>query len=328
MNKENNKQHIWDEAPSVALLVVCYLLFVGITIHAAQIGVLIAISLLIPVLVLHSSLQHEFIHGHPTQSQFINDLLVSLPIGLLVPYLRFKDTHLAHHFDPNLTDPYDDPESNYMDPEMWQLKPKWAKIICNFNNTLLGRMLVGPFLGLCTFYYSDALVMTKRNMRIIMSYIHHMIGLLVIAFWMNEFATLPLWGYLVASYFAMSILKIRTFLEHKAHERAAQRTVIIEDRGPLALLFLNNNFHAVHHCDPKLVWHKLPARYQARKNTYLKRNGHYQFSSYWTVCKAYFFKRKDPVPHPLMSGSASEQDRLFVHDFEHLHADSHKEKQH
>ena len=50
---------------------------------------------------------------------------------------------------------------------------------------------------------------------------------------------MPFWAYLLSAYLGLSLLKIRTFLEHQAHEKARGRTVIIEDRGPLALLFLN-----------------------------------------------------------------------------------------
>ena len=52
-------------------------------------------------------------------------------------------------------------------------------------------------------------------------------------------APMSLGAYLVACYVALSILKIRTFLEHQAHRLARARTVIVEDRGLLAFLFLN-----------------------------------------------------------------------------------------
>ena len=61
---------------------------------------------------------------------------------------------------------------------------------------------------------------------------------------------MPVWAYLLAAYLGWSLLKIRTYLEHRAHEAARARTVVIESRGPLALLFLNNNFHVVHHMHP------------------------------------------------------------------------------
>jgi fatty acid desaturase len=82
----------------------------------------------------------------------------------------------------------------------------------------------------------------------------------------------PIWG--------LSILKIRTFLEHQAHERSSARTVIIEDRGRLAFLFLNNNLHVVHHMHPKLPWYRLPRIYFNNQEKYLRRNDGYRYASY------------------------------------------------
>jgi len=62
-----------------------------------------------------SSLQHEVLHGHPFQNQWLNEALVFPALALFVPYLRFKDTHLIHHDDPNLADPYKGPEPHYPD---------------------------------------------------------------------------------------------------------------------------------------------------------------------------------------------------------------------
>ena len=56
--------------------------------------------------------------------------------------------------------------------------------------------------------------------------------------------------------------------------------MIIEDRGPLALLFLNNNLHAVHHAHPRLPWYRLPGEYARRRDEFLRRNGGYRYGSY------------------------------------------------
>jgi fatty acid desaturase len=75
-----------------------------------------------------------------------------------------------------------------------------------------------------------------------------------------------------AAWVGHGLLRIRTFLEHRAHEAARARTVIIEDRGPLSVLFLNNNFHAVHHMHPAVPWYRLPAVYRANRAHYLRRS--------------------------------------------------------
>jgi fatty acid desaturase len=112
-------------------------------------------------------------------------------------------------------------------------------------------------------------------------------------------APMPLWAYLLAVWLGIALLKIRTFLEHRAHEKASGRTVIIEDRGPLALLFLNNNLHVVHHMHPEVPWYRLPALYAARRDHYLRRNGGYVYPSYGQIFRDYLWRAKDPVPHPL-----------------------------
>jgi hypothetical protein len=59
------------------------------------------------------------LHGHPTRSAALNEALVFPALGLFVPYRSFRDTHLRHHNDANLTDPYDDPESWYLPLPEW-----------------------------------------------------------------------------------------------------------------------------------------------------------------------------------------------------------------
>ena len=95
------------------------------------------------------------------------------------------------------------------------------------------------------------------------------------------------------------MLKIRTFLEHQAHELVRGRTVVVEDRGPLAFLFLNNNFHIVHHMHPKMPWYRLPGLYFANREKYLTRNGGYRYASYAEIFRRHLIRAKDTVPHPL-----------------------------
>ncbi len=289
------------EWPTLLLLAVVYGLWGVATTILAQVSLWLAVPLLATVIAQHASLTHEMVHGHPFQNKWLNALLVFPAVALLVPYLRFLDTHLAHHQDSNLTDPYDDPESNYSDPAVWDRLPGWCRAVLRFNNTLLGRLTVGPVVGQIAFMRADWALVCAGDRRVLLGWVLHVPALIPIVWWLNHVAVLPVWAYLVAAYFAHALLKIRTFLEHQAHERASGRTVIIEDKGPLALLFLNNNFHVVHHMHPKEPWYRLPAVYFARPETYLSRNGGYMYRSYGDVFRRYFLRAKDPVPHPLWS---------------------------
>ncbi|MEI4486994.1 fatty acid desaturase [Frigidibacter sp. MR17.14] len=259
----------------------------------------LGVVLTVLAIVLHSSLQHEVLHGHPFRAPRANEALVFAGLGLVYPYRRFKDTHLAHHFDENLTDPYDDPEANYLDPAVWQRLPRWGQRLLRVNNTLAGRMLLGPAIGAVVFCGADVRAIRAGDRRIRRDWLLHLAGLVPVVLWLLAVAEMPLWAYVLSAYGAMSVLKIRTFLEHRAHERARGRSVIVEDRGLLAFLFLNNNLHSVHHTHPQVAWYRLPALYAARRELFLAKNDHYRYGSYAEVFRAHFWRAKDPVPHPL-----------------------------
>ena len=245
-----------------------------------------------------SSLQHEALHGHPFRSAWLNGALVFPALFPTVPYGRFHTTHLAHHHDPSLTDPYDDPESNYLDPRVWATLPRWFQALLRLNNTLLGRMIIGPVLGNLLWLRSEARLL-RRDRRVQRDWALHLGGLALLGLWL-AFAPMGALGYVLAVYLASALLKLRTFLEHRAHESARARTVIVEDRGPLALLFLNNNLHVVHHMHPQVPWYRLPALYAANRSHYLRRNDGYAYRSYAQIIARHLLRAKDPVPHPLM----------------------------
>lgn len=286
------------EWPTLALLALAYAGFAVGTLLWPVSG-LLSILLTGVAIAQYSSLQHEMLHGHPFRNQTLNDALVFPALSMVVPYLRFKDTHLQHHYDPNLTDPYDDPESNYMDPAVWHKIPVWAQKLLRMNNTLLGRMLLGPAIGTYFFSGPDIAAMRAGNRRIILSWVLHGLGVALVLVWLWGVTQMPFWGWFVAAYLGYGLLKIRTYLEHRAHEAFRARTVIIEDRGPLALLFLNNNLHVVHHMHPAVPWYDLPGLYAARRDHYQRRNEAYVYKNYAEIFRRYLFKAKDPVPHPV-----------------------------
>ena len=291
-------RHGAAERPTLALLGLCHAGWAGVTLGADAIGLWLAVPLSALLLTLHSSLQHEALHGHPFRDPRLNHAAVFLALGLAVPYLRFRDTHIAHHRDERLTDPYDDPESNFLDPAVWaRLSRPWRAAL-NANNTLAGRILLGPAIGLWRFWGEDARAVRRGDHAVARAWGLHALGAAPVLAWVAA-SPMPLWAYLLACYMALSVLKVRTFLEHRAHERAEGRTVVIEDRGLLALLFLNNNLHAMHHAEPSVPWSLLPARFAERREAVLAGNGGYRYASYAEVFRRHFLRAKDPVPHPL-----------------------------
>lgn len=287
------------EARTLAILAMCYAVW-GIAITwATAIWLPFGMALVTVSAALHSSLSHEALHGHPTRIRRLNEALVFPALSMFIPYARFRDTHLAHHNDEILTDPYDDPESNYMDPDIWQKLPAWKQGLSMFNNTLLGRLVVGPLIGQIGFMRGDWAAIMRRETGVLAGWIWHIPAVGIVIWVWAGYSTMPFWALIIATYCAISILKIRTYLEHRAHEIAKGRTVVIEDRGPLAFLFLNNNFHAVHHAHPGVAWYQLPAMFAADKACFLDTNRSYYYRSYAEVFARYFWRAKDPVPHPL-----------------------------
>jgi len=286
------------EWPTLAMLGLAYGAFAAGTLLWPVSGVL---SVIVTALAIaqFSSLQHEVLHGHPFRNQTLNEALVFPGLTLFVPYIRFKDSHLQHHYDPNLTDPYDDPEANYMDPAVWARTPGWVRALLRANNTLIGRILLGPAISIWFFSGPDIAAIRAGDARIRLAWGLHAIGVAMVVGWLWAFAEMPVWAWVLAAYFGYGLLKIRTYLEHRAHEAFRARSVIIEDRGPLALLFLNNNLHAVHHMHPKAPWYRLPGIYAARGDHYRRRNEAYVFENYAQIFRHYLFKAKDPVAHPI-----------------------------
>jgi fatty acid desaturase len=286
------------EWPTLGVLGGCYLLWFGVTAFHDEIGYGPAVLLLMLILAQHSSLQHEALHGHPFRRAWLNELTIFPALSLWLPYRRFRDLHLKHHRVPTLTDPHDDPESFYLPVTRWRLVGPWMYALLTFNNTLFGRMLVGPALAVVSFLSTEAGALARGERGIRLAWALHLVGLVpvVACFWWTGFSPL---AYAAAAYGAFSLLMIRTYLEHQAAAEPQARTVIVERGGPLALLFLNNNLHAVHHERPSVPWYRLPAIYRGERERYLARSGDYRYRSYWDVIRRYFFMPKEPVLWPL-----------------------------
>ena len=288
------------EWPTWVALAVCYTIWLSAVIwHDALGWFWVAPAMLMATL--HSSLQHEALHGHPTRSGTLNEILVFPAIGLFVPYRRFRDTHLRHHNNVMLTDPYDDPESWYLSRHDWHRTSPLMRGLLGINSTLAGRVVVGPALALYGFWRNDLNLVRAGDRQVLRAYIMHFTGVVpVIALlvWLD----IPLWMYgLFVAYPGMSILMIRTFIEHRAEETVAERTAVIEAGLLMRLLFLNNNYHAVHHSHPFVSWSGLPDIWRQHRANILRDNGGYHYpGGYLQVAWCWLLRRREPVEHPFM----------------------------
>ena len=288
------------EWPTLVLTIACYAAWLALGLLVWPQWPLLALVLLGVVLALQSSLMHEASHGHPTRSGRVNELLVGLPIGLIWPYRRFKSVHLRHHADDRLTDPFDDPESYYQ--SLWQhdTLPAPVKLLLRANNTMLGRVILNPWLGSIGFIIADAREMLAGDRAVRRGWLLHGVGVAIVLSIVAFGFDMPVWLYILGPvWIGQALISVRTFAEHQWSERPDGRTIIVE-RSPLALLFLNNNLHLVHHKMPNAAWYRLPALFRERRQEWVRMNGGYVFPNYLAMVRSYALAAKEPVVHPVL----------------------------
>jgi fatty acid desaturase len=250
---------------------------------------------------LYTSLQHEVLHGHPTSSRSLNELLIFPTLHFWLPYARYRDTHLRHHNDADLTDPRLDPESYYMLPEDWARLPGLKRSLYQFNQTLGGRMLIGPAVSIIRFWTSEFRDIAHGNRETLRAWIIFALSSAITIWFVTVLAGMPLWQYiLLIAYPGISLSLVRSYCEHRAAEHQDHRTIIVEASPFWSLLFLNNNLHVAHHNKPALAWYRLPAYYAAERAELMARNDGYTMQGYGEIFRRYFFTAKEPIPYPDM----------------------------
>lgn len=289
------------EWPTMGLILLCYLTWFALALPGSGLPWYLWIPSMALCTALYWSLVHEAVHGHPTSSCRWNAALVWLPISWVYPYGRFRDGHLRHHSTGELTDPFDDPESWYLARSEWDRHSPAMKRLLACNNTLAGRMTIGPMLVLWRVAREDLAGIScggEGRKSILVAWSSHLAGVAALLALLSGQTSVPPAWFALAAYCSMSLILIRTFLEHQAGEVQGERTVVIEDRGPLAFLFLFNNLHIVHHVRPGLPWYRLPGFYRRHRRQFLRRNNGYVYDSYGQIFRKYLFRPKEPVAHP------------------------------
>lgn len=246
----------------------------------------------------HGSLQHEAIHGHPTGRRRIDTLIAGWPLALWLPYALYRNSHLKHHRS-DLTDPIDDPESFYVDADRYTRSSRPMQAVLWFCQTLLGRLTVAPLLGMVTFLHAEARLLISGDRRRARIWMTHALWSLPVLAWLLFVAKIPLLLYFFTFvYPGYSLTLLRSYVEHRPDGERRKRSAILEAEWPLALLFLNNNLHAIHHDEPNLPWYRIPARYRQRRSQVLEENGGYFFRGYREVFARFLLRPKDAPFHP------------------------------
>lgn len=292
------------EWPTLAVAALIYLGWGALTWFYHELPLWLVVPAAAYVVAWHGSLQHEAIHAHPTRRPWLNELLVFPNLWLWMPYRVYRDTHLAHHRDERLTDPLDDPESYYVTARQWERLGPVGRALMRFRNTVLGRLLIGPAIAAGSLWWHEAGRLRRGNRRAWKAWGLNAAACAVVLGWVIGICDIPLLSYvLVFVWPAISLTLLRSFAEHRAEEDPEDRSVVVDAGWPLALLFLNNNLHWLHHHEPGVPWYDLPARYRERRDAILEANGNYRFRGYGEILGRYLLRPKEPVLHPDYGGT-------------------------
>jgi fatty acid desaturase len=259
------------ELPTLGLTLAVYALWAAAVVALGG-GHRWAWPVLVLVLTLHSSLQHEHIHGHPTSSERLNALLAGWPLALWLPYAVYRRTHRAHHATDALTSPTSDPESFYVAPHRWRRLSAVRRALHWALQTLPGRLLLGPPVVIAATWWSELArwrsLPARRRRQQAPGVIAWALGVLAVM------GVVVAAGVSLPAYVAGAVLPsialtlLRSFAEHRPDADPRRRTVVVES-SLLGWLYLHNNLHVVHHDRPGLAWYRLPELWRRERARYV-----------------------------------------------------------
>ncbi|NEG57696.1 fatty acid desaturase [Pantoea agglomerans] len=297
--KAHARSWLWrSELPTWLLIGVIYGGWFSVMLNAQMLGRLPATLLLIVFTGWYMSLQHELIHGHPTRWPRMNQLFGTLPLAVWYPYGLYRDSHLAHHRNHTLTEPDEDPETYYLSPARWAKLRRWQQQLIHLRNTFLGRLLLGPLLDVAATFGGIWQALRRGDRSAIAMWLLHGTLLALLFFWMARQGFSPLWYLLMVSYPALALTKVRSFYEHRAADDPLARSVNNEAAWPWRMLFLNLNYHSVHHDLPGVPWYGLRRLYLRDRDHYYQRNHGFRVAGYRVWLRQFWVRPVGVNVHP------------------------------
>lgn len=291
------------EVPTWLVAAAIYGFWLLATLHAQLLPWWIAGPALGCVIAWHNSLQHEVIHGHPTGRPTIDHALGMPPLGLWMPFHAYRRLHLLHHRVPEPTDPEADPESFYFTPERWRRMPLAVRGVMIFNNTLIGRLAVGPAIVVARYWWGEVRALKAGDRRRLAGeWWHHLALAALLLWWVGEACGMPLWLYLLAAYVGLSLTLHRSFNEHRPARDGRARSVTVDASPFWRLLYLGNNFHALHHRRPDLPWFRLLEAHREEGESDTGPADGFAFPGYADILGRYLFRPRDTPVHPFATG--------------------------
>lgn len=287
------------EWPTIAIAVLAWSgLLAGMFTHH-----LVAWWITIPVVAmasgLYASLQHEVSHGHPTPWRLANTIIAGAPFGLVYPFARFCDLHLAHHADPSmLTEPGLDNESRYCSQQAWDRAGTLMRLVLRAERTMIGHLTIGVVRSSLGYIVGD-LRLAFHDRRVRMIWIRHAVACTAVLAVVIA-SGMPILQYAIgAVYGRVFFTGLRVFAEHRAVPEGT-RSAVVHAGPPLRLIFLNNNLHHTHHARPGVAWYRLPQLHEQLGSDELARTGAGLYTGgYLEMARRYALRPFCQPVHPL-----------------------------
>ena len=202
----------------------------------------------------------------------------------------------------HLTDPRLDPESYYLLPDDWAEVQGIRRALYEFNNTLAGRMLIGPAVSHHPLLVRrSSATLLAGNRKTIRAWAWFVPSCAITLWYVVHVCGMPFWQYyLLIAYPGISLALVRSYCEHQAAEHVEHRTIIVEASPFWSLLFLNNNLHVAHHTRARPGLVQDPGLLPRRARAADRPNNGYTMKGYGEIFARFFLKAKEPMPYPNM----------------------------
>ncbi|WP_415914161.1 fatty acid desaturase [Paraburkholderia sp. J12] len=277
---------------------------------AGRLPLAFATPFLIVLCAWHMSMQHELLHGHPTRYVWLNKLIGWPPLSVWFPYTLYRESHLEHHRDEDLTVPGVDPETNYVLSGQWAALPAWRRALWYARKSFIGRIVIGPPTSVAAMLAGSLRTLRGGDWRQVPMWLAHVAGVTLLLAGIQRYAGMPWWYYLAAvTWPALGLAMVRSLYEHRAAAHPKARIAINEAGLIMRLLFLNNNYHLVHHDLPALPWFDLPRAYRLRREAYRQKCGGFVIDGYGALFRQYAWRVTDVPEHPFADAAVPAVER-------------------
>jgi len=249
----------------------------------------------------HFSLQHEAIHAFRGVPAWLRFAAVFPPLGLWFPFPLYRKSHTTHHRDVQLTVPGVDTESYYVRRADWERMSGARRALLTFNQTMAGRLLIGPALRLWIMIDRETGRVRKGDFTHLPHWAVHVAAVAALFWFISGVCRMPWWQYcLLVAYPGLSLGLLRAFTEHRAAEDSQERTASVESNVLFGMLYLYNNLHVAHHLKPTMPWYDIPEYYRTNRAELLKGNGHFVYRGYAELAKRWMFVPVFSPVHPFL----------------------------